>query len=710
MSSNAKRSYSRLFLLVLLLAAVISSSTRMTVHADVNVPNNIRVALFVNLETNKYQALTSAVTLNSASGMKLSWRGPQFNLPVQSIVAGQAVRFTLDGYRALILETADLNAAITVLKKVQASSQSAFVTMLMKSGKTVYQVTEGIYSSSAGASTALVKWTNAAVASGIQTLQTARAAGPWAVEAGPYSSLAEATAAAEMIGNTGLDAFVALKPQGDIVSYIVRVGQEIDPSTLGALQQAVTAAGGLNVRVPAAGEPYVIVRNDMTFNGSANKPISLYAIPASAGTVLRADPEGAGGIQVIERGKRTYRGSMEVSILNQSLALVNDVDFEQYLYSVVGAEVGSSWPIEAQKAQAVAARSYALASGLGYQIAHVVDTTKSQAYFGIGYENTNSTNGVTQTTGEVLTAGGKVISAVFSSNAGGITADNTLEIWGGDNSFLATNVPSPDTGPQKGKNEWYYVALPTGQAGYIRADLLTDSGQLNAAGSKLLRVSSESTAVRSKPQIVTTVEPIARVNSGTLVVQLDKVAEYTEYSWVEAAMTPEQLLASINKIAKPLISGPLKTLEVTKRGPSGRVTEVKANGIIVNVGASDNLRGALNGLRSTLFSIDETGRYTVLNGDGEKREIPGDSEPLQVMGSDGALSTLTNENVYILDGNGKLRAATTSPSFIFSGKGFGHGLGLSQWGARGLAEQGYDYQSILKYYYKNVTIEKDAQT
>jgi stage II sporulation protein D len=252
------------------------------------------------------------------------------------------------------------------------------------------------------------------------------------------------------------------------------------------------------------------------------------------------------------------------------------------------------------------------------------------------------------------------------------------------------------------------VALPTGQAGYIRADLLTDSGQLNAAGSKLLRVSSEGTAVRSKPQIITTIEPIARVNSGTLVVQLDKVAEYTEYSWVEAPMTPDLLLASINKIAKPTIAGPLKTVEVTQRGPSGRVTEVKANGIIVNVGAPDNLRGALNSLRSTLFTIDETGRYTVLNGNGEKRDFPGDSEPLQVMGSDGALSTLTNENVYILDGNGKLRAATTSPSFIFSGKGYGHGLGLSQWGARALAEQGYDYQSILKYYYKNVTIEKDA--
>jgi stage II sporulation protein D len=149
---------------------------------------------------------------------------------------------------------------------------------------------------------------------------------------------------------------------------------------------------------------------------------------------------------------------------------------------------------------------------------------------------------------------------------------------------------------------------------------------------------------------------------------------------------------------------------VSKRGPSGRVTEVKANGAAVNVGVGDNLRGALNGLKSTLFSIEETGRYSILNGAGIERELPVQSGVLQVVGSDGLTRSVTDETFYIMDGNGSLRAATTSPKFIFSGKGNGHGVGMSQWGARGLAEQGYDYQYILKYYYKNVTIEKDAQT
>ncbi|WP_167746948.1 SpoIID/LytB domain-containing protein [Cohnella luojiensis] len=709
MTPHAKRAYSRLFLFIVLIAAIVSSSSRIIVHAAVKVPDTIRVAFFINLGANKYQLLTSAATLQSAGGLNLVWRDPKVSLPAGSIPAGQSVRFAMDGYRVLILETAELNAAISVLKKVQASSSAAFVTQLSKNGKTVYQVTEGNYSSAAGANSALTKWTNAGVASGIQTLLSPRIAGPWAVEAGPYASVAEAKATADQIGNSsGLDAFPALKPIDGTLNYVVRIGQETDSSVLAAVQQAASAAGALNVRVPAAGEPYAAIRNDMTYNGSANKPVPLYAIPSGAGAVLRAEPAGAGGIQLIERSKRTYRGNMEMSVLNQSLAVVNEVDFEQYLYSVVGAEIGSKWPIEAQKAQAVAARSYALSSGMGYQIAHVVDTTLSQAYYGIGYENANATAGVNQTAGEVLTMGGKAVKAVFSSNSGGITADSKIEIWGGDNSYLASAVPSPDEGPQNGRLDWYHVALPSGQAGYIRSDLLADSGQDHANGAKLLRVTGDGTAVRSSPRVVSTVEPIARIGSGTLVVELGKVAEYSDYSWIEAPMTPEQLLASINKRAKNDITGPLLTLEVSKTGPSGRATEIKANGIAVNVGVPDNLRGALNGLKSTLINIEETGRFTILNGSEEQREIHGQTGSLHVIGGDGQAEAISGPNLYIMDGNGQLRAATSTPKFVISGKGFGHGVGMSQWGAKALAEQGYDYQYILKYYYKNVLIEKDA--
>ncbi|WP_155252441.1 SpoIID/LytB domain-containing protein, partial [Paenibacillus polymyxa] len=102
---------------------------------------------------------------------------------------------------------------------------------------------------------------------------------------------------------------------------------------------------------------------------------------------------------VVERSQRTYRGDMEISMTSGQLALVNDVPLEQYLYSVVGAEVYSSWPAEALKAQAVAARSYALAQGNRFQIGNVVDGTLSQAYNGKGSEHANVSEAVDATAG-----------------------------------------------------------------------------------------------------------------------------------------------------------------------------------------------------------------------------------------------------------------------------------------------------------------------
>ena len=58
---------------------------------------------------------------------------------------------------------------------------------------------------------------------------------------------------------------------------------------------------------------------------------------------------------------RWYRGTLTLVNIDSELLVVNNVDLEQYLYSVVGAEMPASWNSEALRAQAIAARSYALA-------------------------------------------------------------------------------------------------------------------------------------------------------------------------------------------------------------------------------------------------------------------------------------------------------------------------------------------------------------
>lgn len=89
----------------------------------------------------------------------------------------------------------------------------------------------------------------------------------------------------------------------------------------------------------------------------------------------------------------------------------------------------SSWGAEALKAQAVAARSYALFQGNKFQVANVVDTTLSQAYYGTSYEYPSIIQAVDATAGEVLLSNGRLVEAVFSSNSGGMSAD-PLEVWG----------------------------------------------------------------------------------------------------------------------------------------------------------------------------------------------------------------------------------------------------------------------------------------
>jgi len=669
----------------------------------VAVPATIRVALFLDLGS-KYQSTTPVVTLVSAGGIGLSWTGGQGKVDYPA--AGGVVRFAVDAYRAMVLETEDYAAATSVLKKIQASSKAGFVTKLTKKGKTVYQVSEGVYSTAAAAQSAMSKW--AAAAGGQTSLTQPFVAGPLAVEAGPFAGYAEASAAVAQFGNAGLDAFVAVKPAAGGSVYAVRVGQASSQAELSKIQ-AEAAAAGIGVQPAAAGTPYAVIRDDVTYTGSATASAPLYALPAAGGSALLADVQGDGGIQVVERSKNKYRGSMEISALNNNLAVVNVVGLEPYLYSVVGAEVGSGWPLEAQKAQAVAARSYALAGGVSYQIADVVDNTYSQAYNGLGSENANSTAGVQATAGEVMTYGGKIITAMFGASAGGVTAD-PIEYAGNAIPYYAGAVKSPDDGLQKGKLDWYRVALESGTVGYIRSDLVADKGQKNEAGLAMLSVTGDNVQVRSSPRVQTDVQPLATVNAGTLVLSLGKTPEYTNNSWVEGPLAADKLLATINaKLSdKNKIQGPLRTLEVSETGPSGRAIRLKANGTTVQL-YGDSWRSALGGVKSTLFRIEETARATIVGADGASREVPDGTGSLQVLGADGSLRAMDSaDSMIVMNGSGQVRAMTASPQFIVTGTGYGHGLGMSQWGARGLADQGYDYKSILQYYYKDIKIEKDG--
>jgi len=126
---------------------------------------------------------------------------------------------------------------------------------------------------------------------------------------------------------------------------------------------------------------------------------------------------------------RAYRGQIEVGVTAQKLSAINIVGLEHYLAGVVPQEMPSAWPEEALKAQAVAARSYALARRLGGKGFDLYADVRSQVYGGISGEHPRATAAIQATAGEVLLWEGKPIDALFHSTSGGTTLD-AAEVFG----------------------------------------------------------------------------------------------------------------------------------------------------------------------------------------------------------------------------------------------------------------------------------------
>ncbi|RZM75311.1 SpoIID/LytB domain-containing protein [Leptolyngbya iicbica] len=147
----------------------------------------------------------------------------------------------------------------------------------------------------------------------------------------------------------------------------------------------------------------------------------------SVGSSFWVEP-GANGYVFI--GDRWYRGRVLVMSNGSGVTAINYVDLEQYLYSVVGSEMPASWPLEALKAQAVAARSFALHRRNQSRSPYydVGSTTAYQVYGGLADETQSTQAAVEGTRSQVLTYGGQVIEAVFHSSSGGHT-ENVEDIW-----------------------------------------------------------------------------------------------------------------------------------------------------------------------------------------------------------------------------------------------------------------------------------------
>lgn len=344
----------------------------------------------------------------------------------------------------------------------------------------------------------------------------------------------------------------------------------------------------------------------------------------SMGSVLQLREAGAGlGLVALQIGPeyKRYRGKIEFRIENENLAVINELNIEDYLRGVVAAEMPASWPAEALKAQAVVARNYALqkveaSRGDSYNL---TNDQMSQVYRGYDGETKATNQAVSDTRGIVLINKGSLISSFFHSSSGGFT-ENSEDVWLNPLPYLKTKSDPYD------QNSQHY--------------------------NWLVKYANEQLTNKLKTEKY----PFAQITD-------IEVAERT---------------ASGARAKKLVVSG---------LGSDGKT-------IRREIQNADNVRSAL-GLKSALFTIKKN--Y-------EEKNASTTVKKDQTQAKDNDTGAKTGQNVVKPGsaGTGKYLAGIE-----ITGSGYGHGLGLSQYGAYGLAKQGYNYQDILKYYYTDVSMASD---
>jgi len=150
----------------------------------------------------------------------------------------------------------------------------------------------------------------------------------------------------------------------------------------------------------------------------------------------------AGGVgTTISLNGRHYRGDLRLEPVGAGYVVTNMLPLEEYLYSVVGSEMPSGWELEALKAQAVAARTYALRQVDPDADFDICDSTACQAYRGTQSETPSVREAVEATRGVIATYEGELIDAVYSANMGGQTAASE-DVWSNYVPYLRS-VESP---------------------------------------------------------------------------------------------------------------------------------------------------------------------------------------------------------------------------------------------------------------------------
>ncbi len=424
-----------------------------------------------------------------------------------------------------------------------------------------------------------------------------------------------------------------------VLRILVRSAPAIDLGAAGSVLRLSDARGqvlyvlgpGQSLRLRSGARGVILERSSSTpalpsgpLGMDASRPAALVTGAAALAGELPevwVDCAVPGGL--VPLGAALYRGRLRVVPLGDSLRAINYIGIENYLPSVVGSEMPAQWPLAALRAQAVAARTYAMAQRRPGQLFDLQATVESQMYKGVGAETTSTRQAVAQTNGQVLLYRGRLIDAVFHSCSGGST-ENSGEIWNRQLPYL-TSVPDFDqVSPMR---NWSKSFEPRElRRAFVEIDGVSAIEPL---------VTSTSGRIRQ-----------ARVigPGGQLVLS---GAELRRRLGLRSTLVRFQLLAPAKPQAMALAVSPAS--DAAEPATAGAATAPRPS----------------PGLRFRL---------------------PPPPPLPPVAGLSGSVQP------------------ASAPILLAIGHGFGHGVGMSQWGAYGMALRGKSHAEILRHYYQGAQL------
>lgn len=418
------------------------------------------------------------------------------------------------------------------------------------------------------------------------------------------------------------------------------------------------------------------------------------------------------------------------------VALTNIVSLEAYIAGVLPYEISNTWPVEALKAFAITVRSFTLThkgrhESSGFDLCQNVHC---QVYKGAGRINQTVLQAVTETKGKVMTYDGKIVTAYYASSMGGTTV-SAKDAWGGDVPYLQAKETPWEDYMNHANAFWIVEMSPEDVAKKLRSSGYDVKGSVtdiriiefaeNSTYIKKLRVTDSSGGViefNTTDSIRAALQP--KIKSSNFVVGRGSV-EYAETTVSSSAKETASRQAQPQQTAavQPEPKQTKATVQSTETVVYSREQYSKDFGYTdlynYHVLTGDGEYVSDIDFSVTLLTGDGIQDYErqdifVLSGDtaeaftggySDERETetepetrPAEPETEPETTKPAAPDTTTSETVY------KVAYAENKNNFIFVGKGWGHGVGISQYGAYDLAELGYSVEEILGAYFEGIKL------